>query len=272
MIPFYEKTDDNIRAFQTNGMSFPAHLHVQLELVYVLDNKVQMIIQDKEYTFSKGDFILVFPNTIHSYSSSFSTDTFDNSVLTVISGVMLTGEYLNTLMNYNLRKPYIRSSDLHEDVVFAMKALLKEINENRSLYVSKAYLQLILARTIPSLELVKKQSLDSYDLAHRIVNYISLKFREPLSLDILASELGISRYYLSRIFSNKLNTSFSDYINNVRVSYASTLILSTDISITQICNDAGFNSLRTFNRVFKDCFNMTPSEYRYKNKHDLSLV
>lgn len=265
MIPFYEKSDHNIRAFQTNGMSFPAHLHVQLELVYVLEARIQMIIDEQEYTFNKGDFVLVFPNTIHSYDSNL---TIDNSVLTVISGVMLTGEYINTLMNYSLKKPYIRSKDLHEDVVFAMKALVKEMNEGKSVYVSKAYLQLILARTIPSLELMKKQSLDSYDLVHRIVNYISLYFREPLSLDILATELGISRYYLSRIFSNKLNSSFNDYVNNIRVSYASTLILTTDMSITQICNDAGFNSLRTFNRVFKENFHMTPSEYRYKNKQE----
>lgn len=269
MIPFYEKSDHNIRAFQTNGMSFPAHLHVQLELVYVMEDKIQMTIQDVEYTFDKGDFILIFPNTIHSYSSSFHVDTTDNSILTVISGVMLTGEYINTLMNYHLKKPYIRSKDLHDDVVFAMNSLVREMNEGKSLYVSKAYLQLILARTIPYLELVRNQSLDSYDLAHRIVNYISLNFREPLSLDILAIELGISRYYLSRIFSKKLNSNFNDYVNNIRVSYASTLILTTDMSITQICDDAGFNSLRTFNRVFKESFHMTPSEYRYKNKQDI---
>lgn len=268
MIPFYEKSDHNIRAFQTYGMNFPAHLHVQLELVYVLEGKIQMTIQDMEYTFYKGDFILIFPNTIHSYSSSFTMNALNNSVLTVISGVMLAGEYLNTLMNYRLRKPYIRSKNLHDDVVFAMNALVKEMNDSKSLYVSKAYLQLILARTIPSLELVKYQSLDSHDLAHRIVNYISLCFREPLSLDILATELGISRYYLSRVFSSKLNSNFNDYVNNIRVSYASTLILTTDMSITQICNDAGFNSLRTFNRVFKDNFHMTPSEYRYRNKQE----
>lgn len=268
MIPFYEKSDHNIRAFQTTGMNFPAHLHVQLELVYVLESEVCMTIHDQDYKFFKGDFILIFPNTIHSYSSGFTTDTIDNSVLTVITGVMLTGEYLNTLMNFHLKKPYIRSEELHDDVVFAMNALVKEINEDKNLYVSKAYIQLILARTIPYLELVKNQSLDSYDLAHRIVNYISLYFREPLSLDILANELGISRYYLSRIFSSKLNSNFNDYVNNIRISYASTLILTSDMSITEICNDAGFNSLRTFNRVFKESFHMTPSEYRYKNKQE----
>jgi len=81
--------------------------------------------------------------------------------------------------------------------------------------------------------------------------------------------LGISRYYLSRIFSNKLNSSFNEFVNNIRVSYASTLILATDMTITQICNEAGFNSLRTFNRVFKESFHMTPSEYRYKNRQEM---
>lgn len=44
------------------------------------------------------------------------------------------------------------------------------------------------------------------------------------------------------------------------------------MTITQICNEAGFNSLRTFNRVFKESFHMTPSEYRYKNRQEMQEI
>lgn len=66
MIPFYEKSDHNIRAFQSTGMHFPAHLHSQLELVYVLESDIKITIHNIERTFTQGDFIIIFPNTIHS--------------------------------------------------------------------------------------------------------------------------------------------------------------------------------------------------------------
>lgn len=266
MIPFYENSDYNIRAFQTRRFHFPAHLHDQLELVYVLESKLQITINGLDLILQKGDFIIIFPNTIHSYNPSFSNKPFHNSILIAICGMMLTGDYLNTLMNYHPLKPYIRSKDLHNDVVFSMKSLVAEISSTKNISACKAYLQLILARTMPSLKLLKNESVDSHDLIYQIVNYISLNFREYLRLDVLATHLGVSPYYLSRIFSSKLNTSFNDYVNNIRISYASTLILTTNNSMTQICNDSGFDSQRTFNRVFKKTFNMTPREYRYKNR------
>lgn len=266
MIPFYEKSDHNIRVFQSSGLCFPAHLHSQLELVYVLESEIWISINHIDYKFEKGDFIIIFPNTIHSYNSNNSENNSNNSILMVICGVMLTGDYMHTIINYHLKEPYIKSNDLHDDVAFAMKSLVMEASNKKDISVCKAFLQLILARILPHSKLIKNETIDKYDITYKIVNYISLHFFEPLSLEILARELGVSKYYLSRIFSNKLQTNFNDYVNNIRLSYAATLILTTDIRITQICNDAGFDSQRTFNRVFKETFYMTPSQYRYRNK------
>ncbi len=266
MIPFYEKLDQNIRAFRSNGLHFAPHLHSQLEMVYILESEIRITIHNTESTFHKGDFILIFPNTIHSYNSLYSEESISNSAITVICGLMLTGDNLNTLTNYHPHDSYIRSTDLHDDVIFAMNSLVNETNQVKNLSACKAFIQLILSRTLLHLELVKNKNTDSYDLTYQIVNYISQNFREHLSLDMLSDELCVSKYHLSRIFSNKLNTNFCDYVNSIRLSYATTLVRTTDRSITQICSDSGFDSQRTFNRVFKETFQMSPREYRYKEK------
>ena len=55
---------------------------------------------------------------------------------------------------------------------------------------------------------------------------------------------------------------FSRYVNEVRISYAKHLLAYTDQSVTEILENAGFGSQRTFNRAFRDCVHMTPKEFR----------
>ena len=266
--PFYEKLDQIISGFSSRGLHFPPHLHSQLELVYVIEPEIRITINNTEHFFQKGDFIIIFPNMIHSYDSHYSEESAANSTLTVICGLMLTGDYLNTLTSYHPIDSYILSNELHDDVAFAMNALVKETNNAKNLSVCKAFIQLILSRTLLNLELVRNKNTDSNDLTYQIVSYISQNFHEHISLDVLASELCVSKYHLSRIFSSKLNTNFCDYVNSIRLSYATTLVRTTNNSITQICSDSGFDSQRTFNRVFKELFQMSPREYRYKEKEN----
>ena len=61
---------------------------------------------------------------------------------------------------------------------------------------------------------------------------------------------------------------FSKYVNGVRLNYAVAALENTMDSITNICLDCGFESQRTFNRVFKDRYKITPREYRKRMEHN----
>lgn len=61
---------------------------------------------------------------------------------------------------------------------------------------------------------------------------------------------------------------FNQYVNKVRLKYATGLLINTDDSVTEVYLDAGFDSQRTFNRVFRESFHMSPREYR-KSKNAL---
>jgi AraC-like DNA-binding protein len=91
---------------------------------------------------------------------------------------------------------------------------------------------------------------------------VDLHFLEPVTLDILSRELGVSKFHISRIFSDQLHTSFRDYVNGRRVALAQMLLLSTTNPVTEIAFDSGFNSLRSFYRAFKKEYGITPNEYR----------
>lgn len=102
----------------------------------------------------------------------------------------------------------------------------------------------------------------SDDLIYRTVSYISGNFREKFSLEEMARDLGVSKYVLSRVFSKTFHRNFNQYLNDARLGYACTRLVNSSDTILDICLDSGFDSQRTFNRVFKERYRITPSEYR----------
>ena len=97
---------------------------------------------------------------------------------------------------------------------------------------------------------------------------IAKNFREEISLEKMAYDLCVSKYVLSRMFVKTFHCNFSKYVNGVRLNYAAVALENTQDSVTNICLDCGFESQRTFNRVFKDKYKMTPREYRKRMVQD----
>ena len=72
----------------------------------------------------------------------------------------------------------------------------------------------------------------------------------PLTLTEVAAAISLTPTYLSRKFKRITGTTFKEYLNYIRIRQASQMLLSTDISVTQIAIRCGFNS----SNYFKDCF------------------
>ncbi|MBE6956966.1 MAG: AraC family transcriptional regulator, partial [Ruminococcaceae bacterium] len=81
------------------------------------------------------------------------------------------------------------------------------------------------------------------------------------TLDILAEQLHLSKYYISHVFTERLNLSFPDFINGLRVESACRR-LDRGYSVTDAAFEAGFNSIRSFNRNFERVKGVAPSEYK----------
>jgi AraC-like DNA-binding protein/mannose-6-phosphate isomerase-like protein (cupin superfamily) len=259
MIPFYENNTREIRIMEPQNMVFPAHLHAQMEMIYVVEGSIEISLREKRRILTPGDFSLIFPNTVHSYANAGEKGS---RMIIVISDPSWSGSWLNTLTKYEPADPFLPATVLHADIPYAMRSLLRERSPAPPLEVCKAYIQLILARAIPGMNLVRHSDVMSTDTIYRVIRYTSENYNQPITLDKLASEMGISKYHLSRIFSTKLNTSFTDYLNGFRIGLAKNLLETSDMDILQICYSCGFESQRTFNRVFKYACGLTPRDYR----------
>ena len=88
-------------------------------------------------------------------------------------------------------------------------------------------------------------------------------YTDAISLDKMAAELHASKYYISRLFGEKIKISFNDYINMLRINDAKERLQKTDDSITEIGIAVGYNTIRSFNRAFLAQTGMQPREYRH---------
>lgn len=82
----------------------------------------------------------------------------------------------------------------------------------------------------------------------------------------MASDLEYSPYSLSRVFSGTFHKNFNQYLNEIRLEYAASLLLYTNQTITDVYMNAGFESQRTFNRVFLEEYRLSPRDYRKQNR------
>lgn len=96
----------------------------------------------------------------------------------------------------------------------------------------------------------------------RAVSYISAHYMEKLTLRDLAANLYLNDTYLSKLFRQELNTSFTDYLNNTRIEHSMELMRSTDKSLLEIAGLVGFDDQSYFTKIFKKTTGMTPRQYK----------
>ncbi len=96
-------------------------------------------------------------------------------------------------------------------------------------------------------------------------DYIEVHADEKLTLADIASHIGYADYYLSRKFKAETGISINDYIKKVKVEKAKTLLLSSDLSIQEICEKLNFGSRSFFAETFKELVGIPPATYREQN-------
>lgn len=99
----------------------------------------------------------------------------------------------------------------------------------------------------------------------KIVNYVNVNFHEDLSIKELSARFGLTPNYLSQIFKNETGESFVSYMNRLRIEKACTLLRTSDLKISEIVRQVGYNDSQYFYRVFKKHIGQTPIEYRMGN-------
>ena len=256
----YENKNSDIAVEWKKPTHFPPHIHDAIEMVYITKGTLEIGIGQELYHMEKGDFAVIFPNVIHHYQVF---EPGENKALYMLISPKLIPNYMDELQRMCPESPVICKEYLHTDIVKAIKSLVDVEKTNTRLV--QAYVQMIFAHIFSQLEMVEKETVGGEDLIYKSVEYVAKNFREKITLDQMAFDLGVSKYVLSRLFSKIFHCNFTNYVNGIRLNYAISLLDGTKDAITNICYECGFESQRTFNRVFKERYRLSPREYRTKN-------
>ena len=242
-------------------LQYPAHLHNFIELVRMLDGEVDCFADSRRYRVRAGDLFIAFPNQIH-YYESFGPEKYDIFLVSV----NLLSPFSQLLETNTPKSARVPAEEVSPRMHFLLDCLIDacrdvEHGERYAEERREGYLTACFGEYLKSAEMSGPGSREASALK-TIVDYCSRHYTEDLSLATLSEELHMSKYYISHIFGNKVNMRFNDYINSLRISKACVLLAGSEKSMTEICDQVGFSTIRTFNRAFLRQFGHSPSEYR----------
>lgn len=261
MYRFYELHQYELGLIRNHReVKYGRHMHGEFEVIYLFDGEQGIIVNDLEYTLHKGDCAVIFPNLPHEYTKPHFVKKYNNAAdcaIIFIPAAAVYSMFPDTHASYP-DNCFVGADIMHENAVLAFDKIFEETTINAQ--IGWAYI--ILSHTVPVLMKRSLSEEQDADVISRLLSYISLNFKKSLTLDIISEELGINKYYISRIFSKRIKMNFRTYIGTLRANYAAELIKISDDNLEDIAEEAGFESLRSFYRVFREIFNVTPSQYR----------
>ena len=255
------------------------HRHADLEVSYIISGSGLYRVDGVDYRFTPGDVFISRSNVPHciSYIDEDSAEQpsllvlrFDSRFVWSPGGEWFNSKYLKLFTPSNGITPHIPAN---EPAAAVVSSLLDEISAECIAQdlaydlIVKAKLMTLLANLVRYYhdELENDVQLpheNHRDKISRSTDYILAHLSEPLSLDILAKEAGMSRSYYCTIFKTLNGISVWDYISNQRIDLAQWKLENTDSSVLEISESCGYNSIANFNRSFRQHTGMTPTEYR----------
>ena len=109
---------------------------------------------------------------------------------------------------------------------------------------------------------VKNKETTKAPLIHTVINHISNNFNTISCLDEVADALYISKYHICHLFSKYLETTFAEYLTQIKLKNAEEKLKETTLSISQIAEACGFSTCTYFCNVFRRRFGISPLKYR----------
>lgn len=249
------------------NISFLAHWHKEIELIYVRSGQCRLSVSDQNFVAKSGDFVVCESGVIH-YSDSFDMDNsldfiiFDTNIL---SSMFQNPHFAHPLIT----KENLQTYGLTRELEQLISLISQELTEKKPYY--QEIVEASLCRFWNQLKRHHPRSQHHSPSQNRrehmltdlqnLLDYIDTHYIENITLEYAADRMNFSPSYFSRVFKNLMGINFVTYLNLVRVEQAVKQLQETSLKVTDIALNCGFNNIRTFNRVFKEITGFTPSTF-----------
>lgn len=230
------------------------HIHSHVELIYLKKGKSKAVLDSKEYIINSGEFFVAFPNQIHFYLDE-----------EPVEGYLIIFEpdifkELRTVFKKKIPEYPVFRKNEEEEVVSCLQKICDKLETGETFdeMTAKGHVLALLGELFADVSFA--DALGDVDTMKRILHYCTEHYVDPISLEKIAKDLYLNKYYVSHLFHERMQISFKDFINKLRVEYSCEL-LEEGMSVTDAAYASGFLSVRTYNRAFSKFIKMAPREY-----------
>ncbi|MCI5648372.1 MAG: AraC family transcriptional regulator [Fusicatenibacter sp.] len=261
-----------VKAAQNKREKIYCHWHKEVELLLILAGSASLYIGQKIYPISAGTFALIPSNAVHMVLGDENTEfrfiaiVFHPDFLRSFGSDSIQEKYLSPLFQWQFDcSPVLSNDPAFCDLILDITSAYQEKADGYELYIKACLLQLcfLLYQYAKDFQFQKQDSKDyRISFIKEMMLYLQEQYSETVTLSEMADHFHISKGHLCRFFKEMTNMSPIDYLNYYRIHKSSQLLRDTDLSISTVAGQAGFNNISYYNRTFRKYMHMTPGEYR----------
>lgn len=250
--------------FETYG----PHKHLRLEINHVKKGNCMMHLDNESINFVEGDTMIILSNVNHVFEAgSGGTTLMQLGFLPeIFSGFDLNFPGCIDGIGLGSISPFSEENKLIKIVnnIGIMRVVQRIVNELEG--KNSYYQYLVVMYYAELLVLIYRYMSENYlpicqnDALKRAISFIRFNYHKDISINDVAIQADISERYLRSLFSQYLNISPLDYLNQIRINKSIELLRNTELSVKEICFQCGFQSPQYFSRIFKQQTGISPRE------------
>lgn len=262
------------KAIRSCGFDCPWHVHPEYELIFVIQGQGYRIVGDNISRLSSGDMVLVGPGLPHIWqdepapngggSVHFLLVQFEDKFL----GERLLGlaamEPLRRLLHQSKRGLHIVGRT-HAKVA----ALMNHMDDLKGMDRVLQFLQILVTlaasndcEPIASPGFVADTSLYDEERMDRVFQFLNSQLGQAVRLAEAARIVHLSDGAFSRFFRLHTGKTFPEFVNELRIGRACSLLMEDHLNVTEVAYECGFTNLSNFNRQFLRLKGLSPREFR----------
>ena len=239
------------------------HTHNHMELFYIVGGKGQFLIQDQLYPVNANTLVIINPNISHT-EVGLNAQPLEYIVLG-IEGIELAGGE-GSDSGFSMLDRFESA-----EISGCLRNILREMEQKSTGYedVCQAYMEILIIRLMRSTALSAPEVppvVSKNQQCAAVKRYIDQHFKESLTLEQLAEEAHMNKFYLSHTFKKEYGISPINYLISCRVAESKYLLAETDLSLSRIAQLLGFSSLSYFSQVFRRSQGISPMEFRQNTR------
>lgn len=270
---FTEKYPFRLELNLDENFNYPYHWHSAVELVYVFEGLQEAEVNGRKVLLGEKDIMIIAGGDIHGFHTGSDKSKrafiqFDISMLDGFGDIRAIKPYLSETRHIPSNTDHSLQEALEDQILKIIHAYEKKefayaLYLNARIFDILVILSRSLVHTIHSEASkynIKKTG--GLEKINQTFKYIESNYPSEITLHDAAKAAGFSVYHFSRIFKEATGKSFLEYINEFRIKQSEKYLSSANATVAEAAYAAGFNSIATFNRLFKEIKGCTPSEYK----------